>query len=38
MTPEGGVVLFSPAAPTPEGEGGYGARSGQFVASAGLAP
>jgi UDP-N-acetylmuramoylalanine--D-glutamate ligase len=37
MTAPGGVVLFSPAAPTPEGEGGYGARSRQFVAAAGLA-
>jgi UDP-N-acetylmuramoylalanine--D-glutamate ligase len=36
-TPEGGVVLFSPAAPTPEGEGGYGARSRQFAQAAGLA-
>ncbi len=26
-TPPGGVVLFSPAAPTPEGEGGFVARS-----------
>ncbi len=37
MTPDGGVVLFSPAAPTPEGEGGYRARSNAFVAAAGLA-
>ena len=36
MTPPGGVVLFSPAAPTPDGEGGYGARSRQFVDAAGL--
>lgn len=36
MTAPGGVVLFSPAAPTPEGEGGYSARSRQFVAAAGL--
>ena len=36
MTGPGGVVLFSPAAPTPDGEGGYGARSRQFVAAAGL--
>jgi len=36
MTAPGGVVLFSPAAPTPAGEGGYGARSRQFVAAAGL--
>jgi UDP-N-acetylmuramoyl-L-alanine---L-glutamate ligase len=38
VTPSGGVVLFSPAAPTPEGEGGFGARSRQFVAAAGLDP
>ncbi len=37
MTAPGGVVLFSPAAPTPDGEGGYAARSQQFVAAAGLA-
>ncbi len=37
MTPDGGVVLFSPAAPTPEGEGGFRARSTAFVAAAGLA-
>jgi UDP-N-acetylmuramoylalanine--D-glutamate ligase len=36
MTAPGGVVLFSPAAPTPAGEGGFGARSRQFVAAAGL--
>ena len=36
MTVPGGVVLFSPAAPTPDGEGGYQARSRQFVAAAGL--
>ncbi len=35
-TPAGGVVLFSPAAPTPEGEGGFAARSRQFVEAAGL--
>jgi UDP-N-acetylmuramoylalanine--D-glutamate ligase len=29
-TPRGGVVLFSPGAPTPEGEGGYRARSRLF--------
>jgi UDP-N-acetylmuramoylalanine--D-glutamate ligase len=29
-TPRGGVVLFSPGAPTPEGEGGYRARSRRF--------
>ena len=37
VTPRGGVVLFSPAAPTPDGEGGFAARSRQFVeAAAGL--
>ena len=36
MTPAGGVILFSPAAPTPEGEGGYRERSRQFVAATGL--
>ena len=36
LTPEGGVVLFSPGAPTPEGGGGYGERSRLFVAAAGL--
>jgi UDP-N-acetylmuramoyl-L-alanine---L-glutamate ligase len=36
VTPAGGVVLFSPAAPTPEGEGGYGERSRRFVDAAGL--
>ena len=36
MTAPGGVVLFSPAAPTPDGGGGYAARSRQFVAAAGL--
>ena len=33
----GGVVLFSPAAPTPEGEGGFGERSRQFPEAAGIA-
>lgn len=33
-----GVVLFSPAAPTPPGEGGFGERSRQFAAAAGFAP
>lgn len=37
-TPVGGVVLFSPAAPTPEGGGGFAERSRQFVEAAGLAP
>jgi len=36
-TPPGGVVLFSPAAPTPEGEGGFAARSLQFAEASGLA-
>ncbi len=36
LTPVGGVVLFSPGAPTPEGGGGYGERSRSFVAAAGL--
>ncbi len=36
MTPPGGVILFSPAAPTPDGEGGYRERSRQFVAATGL--
>jgi len=35
-TPDGGVVLFSPGAPTPEGGGGYGARSRAFADAAGL--
>jgi UDP-N-acetylmuramoylalanine--D-glutamate ligase len=30
LTPRGGVVLFSPAAPTPAGQGGYRQRSEQF--------
>ena len=37
VTPAGGVVLFSPAAPTPEGEGGFTARSRRFVEATGLA-
>lgn len=37
LTPRGGVVLFSPAAPTPAGGGGYSARSRTFVEAAGLA-
>jgi UDP-N-acetylmuramoylalanine--D-glutamate ligase len=36
LTPVGGVVLFSPGAPTPEGGGGYRERSRQFALSAGL--
>jgi UDP-N-acetylmuramoylalanine--D-glutamate ligase len=38
LTPVGGVVLFSPGAPTPEGGGGYRARSRQFAEAAGLDP
>jgi UDP-N-acetylmuramoylalanine--D-glutamate ligase len=34
-TPAGGVVLFSPAAPTPDGEGGYRQRSRRFIAAIG---
>lgn len=37
-TPAGGVVLFSPAQPTPSDEGDYRARSSRFVTAAGLAP
>lgn len=36
LTPEGGVVVFSPGAPTPDGGGGYRVRSRQFAAAAGL--
>ncbi|HEY7916396.1 MAG TPA: UDP-N-acetylmuramoyl-L-alanine--D-glutamate ligase [Acidimicrobiales bacterium] len=36
-TPEGGVILFSPAAPTPGGQGGFGERSRQFVAASAVA-
>jgi UDP-N-acetylmuramoylalanine--D-glutamate ligase len=36
VTPAGGVVLFSPAAPTPAGGGGYAARSREFASAAGL--
>ncbi len=35
-TPPGGVVLFSPAAPTFDGEGGYSERSRRFVRAVGL--
>ncbi len=35
-TEAGGVVLFSPAAPTPDGEGGYRERSRQFARAAGI--
>jgi UDP-N-acetylmuramoylalanine--D-glutamate ligase len=34
----GGVVLFSPAAPTEAGEGGYAERSRRFAAAVGLGP
>ena len=37
VTPAGGVVLFSPGAPTPDGGGGYRVRSRQFAEAAGLA-
>ena len=36
LTPVGGVVLFSPGAPTPDGEGGYRERSRAFSRAAGL--
>jgi UDP-N-acetylmuramoylalanine--D-glutamate ligase len=36
VTSTGGVVLFSPAAPTPDGLGGYQQRSRQFIAAIGL--
>ena len=36
VTPVGGVVLFSPAAPTPDGDGGYRQRSRQFISAIGL--
>ena len=37
LTPRGGVILFSPGAPTPDGGGGYRVRSRQFAEAAGLA-
>jgi UDP-N-acetylmuramoylalanine--D-glutamate ligase len=37
-TPPGGVVLFSPAQPTPTDEGDFRARSRRFAAAAGLGP
>ncbi len=37
-TPPGGVVLFSPAAPTEVGEGGYAERSRRFATAVGLTP
>ncbi len=36
VTPDGGVVLFSPAAPTPDGEGDFAARSRRFVQATGV--
>ena len=36
LTPADGVILFSPGAPTPEGGGGYRARSRQFGRAAGF--
>ncbi len=33
-----GVILFSPAAPTPEGEGGFAERSRRFAEAAGIGP
>ena len=36
VTPAGSVVLFSPAAPTPDGEGGYSVRSRRFVEASGV--
>jgi UDP-N-acetylmuramoylalanine--D-glutamate ligase len=36
LTPSGGVILFSPGAPTPQGGGGYRARSLEFARAAGL--
>lgn len=35
-TAAGGVVLFSPAAPTPHGEGSYRERSRRFIAATGI--
>jgi UDP-N-acetylmuramoyl-L-alanine---L-glutamate ligase len=35
-TGDGGVILFSPAAPTPDGQGGFRERSRQFAEAAGL--
>jgi UDP-N-acetylmuramoylalanine--D-glutamate ligase len=36
LTPPGGVVLFSPGAPTPEGGGGYRSRSRAFIEATGF--
>ncbi|HEY4928218.1 MAG TPA: UDP-N-acetylmuramoyl-L-alanine--D-glutamate ligase [Acidimicrobiales bacterium] len=36
LTAPGGVVLFSPGAPTPEGGGGYRSRSRSFATAAGF--
>jgi UDP-N-acetylmuramoylalanine--D-glutamate ligase len=35
-TAGGGVILFSPAAPTPDGQGGFRERSRQFAAASGV--
>ena len=35
-TKGGGVILFSPAAPTPDGQGGFRERSRQFAAASGV--
>jgi UDP-N-acetylmuramoylalanine--D-glutamate ligase len=35
-TAGGGVILFSPAAPTPDGQGGFRQRSRQFAAASGV--
>ena len=37
-TAPGGVILFSPAQPTPPGEGDFRSRSRRFATAAGLAP
>jgi UDP-N-acetylmuramoylalanine--D-glutamate ligase len=36
LTAPGGVVLFSPGAPTPVGGGGYRSRSRSFATAAGF--
>jgi UDP-N-acetylmuramoylalanine--D-glutamate ligase len=35
-TVKGGVILFSPAAPTPDGQGGFSVRSRQFAEASGV--
>jgi UDP-N-acetylmuramoylalanine--D-glutamate ligase len=35
-TPSGGVILFSPAAPTPDDQGGYAERGRRFAVAAGV--